>query len=159
MSTTRTKKERVYLKDVLNDIYKDYSPLLQMKGLTCDMDIGLIALIGDNELLRIAFSNLFSNAVKFTNKGGVKLSARSYDHTVSIHIRDTGIGISPQDQRKLFERFFKANPSAPGTGVGLALVKEIIDRHEGKIKIKSKIGKGTEFEILLPHYGGKGVDK
>lgn len=97
--------------------------------------------------------NLLSNAFKFTFSGEIEVSLRSYKKQVQLHVRDTGIGISPSDISKIFERFMRV-PNArsrtyEGTGIGLALVKELVNIHGGNIKVKSKDGKGTVFVVSI----------
>jgi PAS domain S-box-containing protein len=113
-----------------------------------------ITITGDYDRLTQALINLLSNAIKFTRTGGIKVELAEEGDKVKIAVQDTGVGISPGDQQKLFSKFFRADDdyvrSAGGTGLGLSIVKAIVDRHEGEIKVTSKINKGTRFEILLP---------
>jgi PAS domain S-box-containing protein len=150
LGTDKMKKERVYFKEFFNDVYREYLPLAKMKGLEFKVDVEPAIVVGDKELLRLAVNNLLSNAIKFTNSGSVNVTLRTFDNTVSISVADTGIGISQADQKRLFERFFKADPSAPGTGIGLVVAGEIVEKHDGRINVKSEVGKGSTFEILLP---------
>ena len=95
-------------------------------------------------------SNIISNAIKFTKKGSIQITTRASGDFAIFSVSDTGIGISEEDQRRMFEKFFKANPSAPGTGVGLALVKEVVDGCGGSVELKSKLGEGTTVTVKLP---------
>ena len=99
--------------------------------------------------------NLLSNAVKFTPDGGrVEVSARVVDHGIEIAVRDTGIGISPEDQGVLFAEFKQVGGdharNAEGTGLGLALTKRLVALHGGEIRIESAPGKGSTFAFTLP---------
>jgi signal transduction histidine kinase len=147
---TEIKRERVYLKEIIGTAYQDHLPLAKMKDLELKQKTETIVLIGDNELIKLAINNLVSNAIKFTNKGSVEIIAKVMNNYISISVIDTGIGISPENQKRIFEKFFKADPSAPGTGIGLNLVEAIVNKHGGKITVKSKPGKGSVFEIVLP---------
>ncbi|GFZ32418.1 hypothetical protein CSC2_29440 [Clostridium zeae] len=130
-------------------------PQWSAKNITLDVSLEEITIWGDEDLLSQVFINLLNNAIKFTPENGnigVKLS--SDENGIECRISDTGIGISPQDQLRVFERFYKVDKSRDrslgGNGLGLSIVKKIIDLHEGKISLVSEIGKGTEFTILLP---------
>jgi PAS domain S-box-containing protein len=110
---------------------------------------------GDAALLRQAVTNLVDNAIKYTPGGGVVtvgLSVR--DEQAVTRIADTGIGIAPDDQVRLFEKFYRIRRrdtiDVPGTGLGLAIVKSIVERHGGKVWMESELGKGSTFYIGLP---------
>jgi two-component system, OmpR family, phosphate regulon sensor histidine kinase PhoR len=98
--------------------------------------------------------NLVDNAVKATENGTVVVSIRGDSRDLVIEIEDTGIGIDESDIPHLFERFYVVDKSRSrkqgGTGLGLSIVKHIVMAHQGKISVKSQIGKGTVFTILLP---------
>ena len=150
ISAIELKKERVFLLDIVKDVYREHLPLASMRGLVLKSESEPVIVIGDGELLRLAINNLVSNAIKFTEHGSVELALKALDGHVSIKVTDTGIGISAKDRKHLFERFFKADPSAPGTGIGLAITKEIIGKHKGRMTVKSEPGKGSTFEIIIP---------
>lgn len=100
-------------------------------------------------------TNLLSNAVKYTEKGGrICIIAENGDDGFRLTVRDTGIGISPDDLPHIFERFYRAdksrNRSTGGSGVGLAVAKAIIEAHGGSISAESEYGKGSEFTFTLP---------
>jgi signal transduction histidine kinase len=110
---------------------------------------------GDAAELDRVVSNLLSNAVKFSPAGGtVTCSVEQDDDTVVLRCSDEGIGISPEDQEQLFTEFFRStNPCAleiPGTGLGLTIVKRIVERHSGTIALDSDLGKGATFTVTLP---------
>ncbi len=109
----------------------------------------------DLELAEPVLENLVSNAIKYTSKGDVRVSfTKSGNDFVVIQIQDTGIGIPKEDQSQLFREFFRAHNARTveevGTGLGLALVKETLDKNGGKITFESKLGKGTTFMVYLP---------
>jgi signal transduction histidine kinase len=150
LSIMTPKKERIYLNDIIGEVYRDQLPITSKKGLKMELHTEPVVIVGDGTLIKIAFMNLVSNAVKFTNKGKINIELKAFDGTVSMKVTDTGIGISSENQKRIYDKFFKANPSAPGAGVGLTITKDIVEKHNGKIKISSKPGKGSVFEILLP---------
>jgi PAS domain S-box-containing protein len=110
---------------------------------------------GDAERLGQVLDNLVGNAVKFTPPGGrVDVRARAVDGRAVIEVRDTGIGIPADEQRALFERFFRASSAVasqvPGTGLGLAIVKMIVEAHGGRVAVESVEGAGSTFRVVLP---------
>ena len=110
---------------------------------------------GDGDRLAQVLMNLVSNAIKFTPEGGkVQIVAQFKDGGVSLTVRDSGIGIPPEDLSRVFERFYqvdKARGPQRGTGLGLAITHEIIEAHGGTISVHSKgHNKGTTFRIWLP---------
>jgi len=109
----------------------------------------------DQALLQQALSNVVENAVKYTNPGGkVNVRTRAHDSNIVFEINDTGIGIAPVDQPRLFEKFFRGVQrdarKQQGSGLGLAIVKSIVERHGGKVWVESQLGKGSTFSILIP---------
>jgi signal transduction histidine kinase len=111
--------------------------------------------IGDRQRLAQVFDNLLTNALKFTPpNGSVAVSMFARDTTVLIEVSDTGLGISPADQTKLFIRFFRTEAAVrkaiKGTGLGLSIVKAIVEGHGGEISVESAEGKGATFRIVLP---------
>jgi len=127
------------------------------KGLTLRLDPteGGVVIAGDAALLRQAVANLVDNAVKYTPSGGlvtVGLAVRK-DQCV-IRVTDTGVGIAPDDQVRLFEKFYRIKrrdtADIPGTGLGLAIVKSIIERHGGKVWVESELNIGSTFYASLP---------
>lgn len=107
---------------------------------------------GDPERLDRALGNLIANAIKFTPAGGcVTVGARADDGDVLLRVEDTGIGMEPAQQARVFERFYKADPGrGGGTGLGLAVVKHIVLAHEGTVAVVSRPGRGSTFTIRLP---------
>jgi signal transduction histidine kinase len=107
----------------------------------------------DERLLRHILNNLLSNAVKYSPQGSeVTLSLERRDDSVAIEIQDRGIGIPPEDQPRMFESFHRASnvENRPGTGLGLAIVKKAVELHGGQISLKSAVGAGTRFTVVLP---------
>jgi two-component system, NtrC family, sensor kinase len=111
--------------------------------------------VGDERKIKQILLNLLSNAVKFTPEGGrIGISARQTDGSVEISVTDTGIGIAPEDQPKIFEEFRQVGSDyahkTEGTGLGLTLAKKFVERHGGKIWVESEVGKGSKFTFTLP---------
>jgi signal transduction histidine kinase len=116
---------------------------------------GLPSITGDRQQLVQAVNNLVENAIKFTSPGGtIKVSAEQVESHVVIHVADNGIGIPSDAQPRVFERFFRAyHPGAEqigGTGLGLSLVKAVVDAHNGRIWLESELNRGTTVHLVLP---------
>ncbi|MGC9394547.1 MAG: ATP-binding protein [Anaerolineae bacterium] len=127
------------------------------KGVTLRLEPteGAPTVTGDRTLLRQAVSNLVDNAIKYTPAPGqVSVGLGTTPHEAVIHISDTGIGITPEDQVRLFEKFYRIKHretgNIQGTGLGLALVKSIIERHGGRVWAESTPNQGSTFYIALP---------
>ncbi len=106
---------------------------------------------GDRARLRQVFINIIDNAVKYTNSGGtVSVEAFEKNKEIVVLISDTGVGIAPQDLPKVKTKFYKANHTRRGSGIGLAVANEIVEMHGGNLTINSELGKGTTVQITLP---------
>ena len=106
----------------------------------------------DDALLEVLWNNLLSNAVKFTEKGGrISLTSRTEDNAVFVTIKDTGCGIDRETQKRIFEKFYQGDTShaSEGNGLGLALVKKVIEIIGGEITVESTPGKGTAFTVKI----------
>jgi signal transduction histidine kinase len=123
-------------------------------ALGLEIDPGLAVLEADERKVKQVVFNLLSNAVKFTPDGGrVDLSARAVDGEVEIAVRDTGIGIAPEDLPHVFDEFRQVGQGeakAEGTGLGLALAKKFVELHGGRIRAESEVGAGSIFTFTLP---------
>lgn len=141
---------------VIRDLAKKWRKAAEAEGLTFSTEIpeAEIKIRADKERISNAISNLLSNAVKFTNKGGrVTLLARDFLKEVEIIVSDTGIGIPKEDIPRLFQKFSKVGRTGtqiPGAGFGLAMVKQIVDLHDGLVKVSSELNKGSTFIVKLP---------
>jgi signal transduction histidine kinase len=109
--------------------------------------------VDKNKLFR-ALINLINNSIKYTNDGSVRVEITTSKENVIIKVIDTGIGIPEDDIPYIFDRFYKVDKSRKrsqsSTGLGLSIVQEIIQMHEGKIFVKSEVNQGTSFNIILP---------
>ena len=116
--------------------------------LSCPPDIGVIA--ADERRLKQALFNLISNAIKFTPPGGaIRIEAERRESELLLTVADSGIGIPPSDQARMFEKFERGTPRS-GAGLGLSLVKSLIDLHGGAVTIDSAAGQGTTITCRLP---------
>jgi signal transduction histidine kinase len=131
-------------------IQRELSPGLQILEI---LSSGPLWVFGDVNLLLQVFGNLLSNAVKYSPKGGlIKLCARLEPDQVVVTVEDHGLGIPVRDQMRIFERYYRGSNTAGigGTGVGLHLVKLMVDLHQGAIQVDSIEGKGSRFTVRLP---------
>lgn len=152
---------RYELRNVLNDLLQAVGSRATLKGLGIRLDVERSTpnvLYGDELRIRQAVTNLLTNAVKYTQKGGITLKIRyvklSEDEIrLYISVEDTGIGIRSEDQQRLFESFVRLdenrNRSVEGTGLGLAITSSIVSAMQGKIELHSEYGKGSAFTISL----------
>lgn len=152
------RKERVYLASVIGTAIEAARPLIEAKKhkLTVDMPLEAIRLEADPIRLAQIFSNLLTNAAKYTDPGGrICVHARLADQYVQVHIRDNGIGIAATALPQLFQMFSQATPvlerSEAGLGIGLALVRGLVELHQGTVEARSEgPGRGSEFVVRLP---------
>ena len=114
---------------------------------------------GDNSLAAVgsntALINLLTNAAKFTAKGSIRFGYRTEGSRLRFYVSDTGCGIPPEGQRRIFDRFVKLNSFKQGTGLGLPICKSIVEHLGGEIGVKSEEGRGTTFWFTLPYVTGK----
>ena len=150
-------KRPVDINKVVGNLVAAATPLAEQRGVRLEMqqDAALPRLSGDEEKIDIVVSNLLSNAIKFTPTGGsVHVETQLNSGHVRVAIRDTGIGLAPQDHERIFERFVQVDGSTSrefsGTGLGLALAKELVLLHDGEIRVESEVGKGSCFWFELP---------
>ena len=128
---------------------------LEQKGLTLKLDIQADGpYSGDKDTLQQVLTNLLDNAVKYSTSGTITLSITAQADQLTCSVKDQGIGIAPEDQERIFERFYRAEKSrsqkSGGTGLGLAIVKHLLENAGGTISVQSQLGLGSTFTITLP---------
>jgi signal transduction histidine kinase len=147
----------VNLQQLLHEVVGELTPLAQPKGLGVNLEVagesdGCIVM-GDRLELHRLFTNLVGNAIKFTDKGGVTIhltAVTNTDELITVEVADTGVGIPPEEQATLFERFRQGSHKRSGSGLGLYLSRRIVEAHQGSIEASSLVGKGSVFCIRLP---------
>ena len=150
------KREPVSLADVLEKVAPLFQKEAEAKGLAWAVEVGARPVVrADPDQMAQVWSNLISNAVKYTPAGGrVRVALEERDGWAIGTVEDTGIGIPPQDLERIFEEFYRtpqAKEVAPrGTGLGLPLVKQILEAHGGSITVESEVGRGSRFVFRLP---------
>ncbi len=153
----RTTREELSLSQLVRSVLADFEISTRNTGLTLapEIDDGLPAIMGDPLLLRRAMDNLLSNALKFTPANGtITVRLQRKNGQILLEVEDTGVGIPSDQIERIFERFYQVDGSTTrrygGTGLGLALVREIIHSHGGEVTAESQLGKGSRFSITLP---------
>ena len=147
------KRETYHLGEQLCQCLLNFESTWDKKEIEIDTDIEEEVFVeSDGELLTLVWNNLFSNAMKFTEAGGtVSLTLKSDGDFAVVQVTDTGCGISPEVGRHIFEKFYQGDTShaMQGNGLGLALVKRVMDIVGGEISVSSEVGKGTAFTVKL----------
>ncbi|MEH1962091.1 MAG: response regulator [Nostoc sp.] len=142
--------------ELLNLASNSTAGLFQTNGLelVCEIEPGLPQIVGDRNRLLQVLINLISNAVKFSESGSVICRVKRENNGVCISVIDTGVGIAPEDQPKVFEKFRQVGDTLTdkpkGTGLGLPICKEIVDHHGGRIWVESEPGNGSTFSFIIP---------
>jgi len=142
----------------IDDLLKDTFEAVARRGKDADLHFrldlgkGITGLNVDKALLRVAVNNLLTNAIKYNRPGGeVVLGAHEAPDEIQIFVRDTGLGIAHEDQARIFDKFYRSShkeiAAIGGHGLGLALAREIVELHHGKISVTSSPGEGSEFTI------------
>ncbi len=150
----RIRTARVPVRDLLQDVGDLYSAVAEERGVSLTVeDAGGLAVRGDEALLRRVVANLTDNALKYTEAGGdVRLSAHRESDRVRIDVRDTGVGIPAADLPRIWDRHFRGDRSRSerGLGLGLSLVRALVEAHGGNVTVESQEGRGTTFSVELP---------
>ncbi|NWF68208.1 MAG: GAF domain-containing protein [Chloroflexi bacterium] len=156
-SGAKLKLQAVQLRDVLNNCLENITPLAESKQIKVLYTLPeyLPQVRGDPSRLHQVFVNLIGNAVKYTQPSGrVQVRVESRGQSVHVAVEDNGMGISPEDQARIFDRFYRVRrpetETIEGTGLGLAIVKKLVEAHNGKIGLESHLGEGSTFHVTLP---------
>jgi PAS domain S-box-containing protein len=155
-STVVLERAPVDLTELLDSALQCVAPVARDRGIDLTLDCeALPSLEGDAGRLGQMIDNLLTNALKFTPRGGsVQVRGFERDDIVCLEVRDTGMGISAEDQEHLFERFFRTSEAQSeaiqGTGLGLSIVVAIVEAHGGSVEVESELGVGTTFRVVLP---------
>jgi signal transduction histidine kinase len=147
--------EACSLKEVLEDLAGSYRDIYGDRDVILSVDDLPSEILADAKLLRQVFSNLLSNACKYSGPGShVWIEGwRDGPDGLTVSIRDEGVGIPPDEVKQLFDRFFRASTSTgiAGTGIGLHLVQHFVGLHDGNVEVTSTVGRGTTFSVHLPY--------
>lgn len=143
-----------HLESFLESIAKEYTRKANDKGLMFDkafMGCGITAL-GDADRIRQIVVNILENAVKFTRTGHIKFLASHEEGTLSVHVKDTGIGMDENTTQRIFQPFERAAPDldSEGFGLGLSITKGLVNLFGGRLSVSSQVGKGSEFKVEIP---------
>lgn len=150
------KFEKVNLKLLIENMRDLLMPQMREKNITFVAEVtdDLPLIFADGKQMERVFINLLSNAIKYTPKGTITVRASGNDKEVTVEVQDTGAGMREEDLPKLFTEFYRVenemNQNIKGTGLGLALVRNIITAHQGTIWVTSKLGVGTTFHFIVP---------
>lgn len=144
--------KKLNLTDTVAEIVLSYEEIIENKGIELECDFDDVMIVSNSGYIEIIINNLLSNAIKFTDKNGkITVSLKSVSDGAEIKVSDTGCGISKETGKRIFEKFYQGETShaGEGNGLGLALVKRVIDIMGGEISVTSEINKGSTFTVEL----------
>ncbi len=151
-TATELDREPLDLAELVRAAVDCAQPYAQESGIVIQLDTAAAPILGDAHRLALALDNLVGNAVKYAPGGSVRVKVERDDPVVAVEVADTGVGIPEGEVPRLFDRFFRASTSSmfAGTGVGLSVVKAVIEAHGGSIAVTSNPGAGSVFRVELP---------
>ena len=141
------------LAELVKEVVKELQPLAQQKAIALNYEIDAQQnheMTGSRLEIRRILTNLVGNSLKFTDNGYINLEINKNANQIVIKVQDTGCGIAPEEQVNLFERFRQGNHRLSGSGLGLHLVRQIVEAHQGQIFVESEINQGSIFTVQLP---------
>ncbi len=151
------RREPVQLREVIREVLQGLENLAREKevALVEEVPAGMPTVSGDAYRLAQVFTNLIHNAIKFTPPGGeVRVEGEGDGGRCLVRVRDSGMGIPPQDLEKIFDKFYQVDSSSTrqqsGTGLGLCISRQLVEAHGGEIRVESELGKGSTFTVSLP---------
>jgi signal transduction histidine kinase len=152
---------RIKIPELIGEVKAELEPIIMRSKLSVvvDVSVGLRPVTTDRQKVKQILLNLLSNALKFTHQGTITISARRHEHgqTLTLAVADTGIGIAPADQEKIFEDFRQIDNSPTraygGTGLGLSICRRLAQMLDGRIAVQSEMGSGSTFTLTLPIKG------
>jgi signal transduction histidine kinase len=140
------------LTEALANSVVEFESIIENKNIELNCNFDDVIIFSSQSLLEIVWNNLISNAIKFTPEGGkIEVSLKKIDNNVEVKVADTGCGMTNEVGQKIFEKFYQGDTShaTQGNGLGLALVKKVIDILGGEISVQSQVNKGSTFTIIL----------
>ena len=143
-------KESVALRPLVQEVLDTLAPTAQPKKLELSSAIDLDRLPADRKLLKRILTNLVSNAIKFTERGFVKVVAFQDEKSYTVKVEDSGIGLTAQEIKGLFQKYHQVHTEKPGYGLGLFISRQLVQAHGGTLEVTSAPGKGSTFTIRLP---------
>jgi len=146
----KLKVEEVKIDVLAQEVTSTLAPTALEKGLELETDVPPLVFQADPKLLRRVITNLVSNAIKFTEKGYVRVCAGNDGQFDWVAVEDSGIGMSKQETKMIFEKYHQVHADKPGYGLGLFISRQIAQAHGGDLQVNSKPGKGSTFKITLP---------
>jgi len=144
----------VNVSDLAADVVESLRSVAETKQLSLDADLEPeLTIAGDSDALVHVLVNVIDNALSYTDSGSVRVAGRREPRGVVIEVQDTGIGMSQEHLARIFDRFYRVDPSRsrPGSGLGLAIARSIVERHGGVIEAESTPGAGTLIRVVLPN--------
>ena len=145
-------KEKFSLDEQIRNCILSFEDKIEEKNIKINVDLDEVTLKSDRALLEIVWNNLISNALKYTSYGGtVSIDLKKDKNSVIVRVADDGCGISREMQKHIFDKFYQgdASHSQEGNGLGLALVKQVVNMLDYKIEVESVLGRGSEFKVVI----------
>nr|WP_040346892.1 HAMP domain-containing sensor histidine kinase [Neobacillus bataviensis] len=160
LSSIESKKDLMEMSTVdiagqLKSVIHQYQWSILDKGIMMSYTLPDAVIKGDPSLLFSVWENLITNAIKYNQENGtIDIELAKTKSAIEVIVKDTGVGLDAKEAERIFDRFYRADPSrdrsVEGTGLGLSIVKSIVDMHHGKVDVSSQKGKGTTFTVILP---------